>query len=302
MVKRPVKYSLVDAFTDTAYKGNPAAVCLLEEEERDEQWMQSVAAEFNLSETCFLTQISSTHSNADAQSVPPRFHLRWFTPTTEVKLCGHATLASAHFLFTSRLAATTNVIEFLTLSGVLIAKKVPTATTNVDASPEENFSIELDFPTYPVLECEHADIPSFTETLNGVHVVSISKTAQTSDADLMVVLSSGKTVADLQPQMDEIKKYPGRGVIFTGPAPEGSGFDFFSRFFCPKLGVNEDPVTGSMHCALVPYWSKKLGKCDLVAHQVSPRGGVLELHLDEANQRVLIRGKAVAVMEGSLLA
>ncbi|XP_042503436.1 uncharacterized isomerase BH0283-like [Macadamia integrifolia] len=310
MVKRPVKYSVVDAFTDTAFKGNPAAVCLLEEgEERDEKWMQAVAAEFNISETSFLIPISSTDSDANDLSnghSVPRFHLRWFTPVTEVKLCGHATLASAHVLFTSRLPRT-NVIEFITLSGVLIARRIP-IVRNVDASEfssgeaEDQFSIELNFPTSPVLECEFEDIPSLTETLNGASVVNISKTAKAGDEDLIVELLSGKTVADLLPQLDEIRKFPGRGVIVTGPAPNGSGFDFFSRVFFPKLGIKEDPVCGSMHCALVPYWSKKLGKCDLVAYQASRRGGVLELHLDEANQRVLIRGKAVAVMEGSLLA
>ncbi|XP_042503454.1 uncharacterized isomerase BH0283-like [Macadamia integrifolia] len=312
MVKRPVKYCVVDAFTDTAFKGNPAAVCLLEEEEeegRDKKWMQAVAAEFNLSETCFLIPISSTESDANDLSNDhsvSRFHLRWFTTVAEVKLCGHATLASAHVLFASRLART-NVIEFVTLSGVLIAKRVPTLT-NVDASKfsdgklEEHFSIELDFPAIPVLECESTDIPSLPGTLNGASIVNISKTAAADDGDLIVELSSGKTVADLRPQLDEIRKCPGIGVIITGPAPDGSGFDIFTRYFCPKLKINEDPVTGSIHCALMPYWSKKLGKCDLVAYQASPRGGVLELHLDEATQRVLIRGKAVAVMEGSLLA
>ncbi|XP_043724416.1 uncharacterized isomerase BH0283-like isoform X3 [Telopea speciosissima] len=310
MVKRPVKYSVVDAFSDTAFKGNPAAVCLLEkeeeEEEKDEKWMQAVAAEFNISATCFLTPISSTQSDANDHSVT-RFHLRWFTPLVEVKLCGHGTLASAHFLFAYRIART-DVIEFVTLSGILIAKRIPTGSNNVDASkfsdgdPEKHFSIELDFPTIPILECESADIPSLPETLNGAPVVNISKTAEAGGGDLYVELSSGKTVADLQPQLDEIQKCPARGVIVTGPAPDGSGFDFFTRFFCPKIGINEDPVCGSIHCALVPYWSKKLGKCDLVAYMASPRGGVLELHLDETNQRILIRGKAVIVMEGSLLA
>ncbi|XP_043724425.1 phenazine biosynthesis-like domain-containing protein 1 [Telopea speciosissima] len=182
MVKRPVKYFVVDAFTDTAFKGNPAAVCLLEkEEEQDEKWMQAVAREFNISQTCFLTPISSTQSDANDHSVT-RFHLRWFTPLIEVKLCGHGTLASAHFLFAYRIART-DVIEFVTLSGVLIAKRVPTGS-NVDVSkfsdgdPEEHFSIELDFPAFPVLECESVDIPSLPETLNGAPVVNISKTIE----------------------------------------------------------------------------------------------------------------------------
>ncbi|XP_043724426.1 uncharacterized isomerase BH0283-like [Telopea speciosissima] len=306
MVKSPLKYSVVDTFTDTAFKGNPAAVCLLEEEEAevDVKWMQAVAMEFNISVTCFLTPISSTQSDINDQSnghSVQRFHLRWFSLMNELKLCGNGTLAAAHVLYASKLART-NVIEFVTLSGVLIAKRVPTVR-NLDASKfsdgelEDHCSIELDFPTVPVLECGSADIPSLPKTLNGAPAVNISKTASN---DLIVELSSGKTVADLQPLFDEIRKCPGRGLIITGPAPDGSGFDFFSRFFCPKFGINEDPVCGSAHCALVPYWSKKLGKCDLVAYMASPRGGVLDLHLDEANQRVLIRGKAVVVMEGFL--
>lgn len=115
------------------------------------------------------------------------------------------------------------------------------------------------------------------------------------------MLPSGEAVVEVEPNFDEILKGPGSGTIVTGLAPKGSGFDFFSRFFCPKLGLNEDPVTGSAHCALVPYWSKKLGKNDFIAYQASPRSGVLNLHLDEENQRVLLRGKATAVMEGSLL-
>ncbi|KAJ4956193.1 hypothetical protein NE237_012976 [Protea cynaroides] len=305
MVKRPLKYFVVDAFTDTAFKGNPAAVCLLEdEEERDEKWMQAVAAEFNLSETCYLIPISSTLSNANDVSNGHslrRFHLRWFTPVAEVKLCGHGTLASAHALFASWVPSA-NVIEFVTLSGVLIAKRVPIVSTSKfsDGEPYDHFSIELDFPSDAVLECESADRPSLSETLNGAPMVNISKTA--AAGDIIVELPSGKAVEDLQPQRDEILKCPGRGVIITGPAPDGSAFDFFSRFFCPKFGINEDPVCGSAHCSLVPYWSKRLGKCDLVAYAASPRGGVLDLHLDEATQRVLIRGKAVAVMEGSILA
>ncbi|KAF2314893.1 hypothetical protein GH714_037093 [Hevea brasiliensis] len=161
MGKQLVKYFVVDAFTDSAFKGNPAAV----------------------------------------------------------KLCGHATLAASHILFS-----------------------------------------------------------------NG-----------------LVVLPSAKAVTELQPQFDEILKCPGRGIIVSGVAPSGSGFDFYSRFFCPKFGINEDPVCGSAHCALAPYWGKKLGKCDFMAYAASPRSGILNIHLDEQKQRVLLRGKARTVMEGSLL-
>ncbi|KAG5514426.1 hypothetical protein RHGRI_035745 [Rhododendron griersonianum] len=289
MGKKPVKYSVVDAFTDSAFKGNPAAVCLLEDE-RDDQWLQSVAAEFNISETCYL--IRTTDPDSETRDSVPRFHLRWFTPVAEVKLCGHATLAASHYLFTSGLV-NANKIEFLTLSGVLTAKRAP-ETEQMDSF------IELDFPVVPLIEFDSAEIPAISKALNGASVIDLKES--TTDENLFVVLPSGKTVADLQPQIDEIRRCPGRGgVIVTGLAPSGSGFDFISRYFCPKGGINEDPVTGSVHCALAAYWSKKLGKCDFVAYQASPRGGILNLHLDENRQRVLLRGKAVTVMEGSIL-
>ncbi|KAG5514423.1 hypothetical protein RHGRI_035745 [Rhododendron griersonianum] len=289
MGKKPVKYSVVDAFTDSAFKGNPAAVCLLEDE-RDDQWLQSVAAEFNISETCYLTRI--TEPDSETRDSVPRFHLRWFTPVAEVKLCGHATLAASHYLFTSGLV-NANKIEFLTLSGVLTAKRAP-ETEQMDSF------IELDFPVVPLTEFDSAEIPAISKALNGASVIDLKEA--TTDENLFVVLPSGKIVADLQPQIDEIRRCPGRGgVIVTGLAPSGSEFDFISRYFCPKGGINEDPVTGSVHCALAAYWSKKLGKCDFVAYQASPRGGILNLHLDENRQRVLLRGKAVTVMEGSIL-
>ncbi|KAK4407118.1 putative isomerase [Sesamum angolense] len=297
MAKKPVRYCVVDAFTDSAYKGNPAAVCLLEEE-RDEEWMQAVAREFNISETCYLTRLSDSAESLTGSV--PRFRLRWFTPVAEVKLCGHATLAASHFLFAYNLVKS-HTIEFLTLSGILTAKRVP--ETKV-----------LDLP-----ETLNGEVSAISKSLGGASVNEIHKT--TTDDDLIVriplscsidvlflatianlcylsvVLPSGEAVAELEPNFGEIQKCPGRGIIITGLAPAGSGFDFFSRFFCPKLGIGEDPVCGSAHCALAPYWSKKLGKSDFIAYQASPRSGVLHLHLDAKNQRVLLRGKAVAVME-----
>ncbi|KAI3927810.1 hypothetical protein MKW98_023411 [Papaver atlanticum] len=303
MEKKPVKFSVVDAFTEVAFKGNPAAVCLLEEE-RDEEWLKAVAMEFNLSETCYLTRIHH-HQEADESKSNPRFHLRWFTPVAEVELCGHATLASAHVLFTSGLVKS-DVIEFLTLSGILTAKKIPghgkidDGLEVLSSTSKDDFSIELDFPTISVIECEPNEIPSIPKTLNGASVISVKKTS--IGDDLIVELASGQNVADLEPQFDELQKCTGRGVIITGISPHGSKFNFFSRFFCPKLGINEDPVTGSVHCALAPYWSRKLGKRDFLALQASPRGGVLDLHFDEETQRVKIRGKAVTVMEGCVFA
>ncbi|GMP91047.1 hypothetical protein CsSME_00041913 [Camellia sinensis var. sinensis] len=289
MGKKPVKYCVVDAFTDLPFKGNPAAVCLLEEERDDYEWFRTVAGEFNLPMVCFLTRItdfeSETHDSSHS-STNARFRLRWFIPATEVKLCGHGTLAASHFLFTSGLV-NANRIEFLTLSGVLIAKRVPES--------QDCFLIELDFPKVPLADFDSAEVPSISKALGGASVIDLKIT--TTEDDLIVVLPSGKAVTDLLPQFDEIQRCPGRIVIITGPAPPGSGFDFFSRVFGPKMGINEDHVCGSAHCALATYWSKKLGKCDFVAYQASPRGGILNLHLDEKNQRVLLRGKAITEMQ-----
>ncbi|XAR61221.1 Trans-2,3-dihydro-3-hydroxyanthranilate isomerase [Bertholletia excelsa] len=307
MGKKSVYYCVVDAFTDSPFKGNPAAVCLLEEE-RDDEWLQAVAAEFNVSQTCYLTQITESDSVVQDQdpsgpTTNPRFRLRWFTPIAEVKLCGHATLAASHFLFTSGLV-NSNKIEFLTLSGVLTARRVPesrdTDSLNAENSEAQDcFLIELDFPVVPLTEFDSAAIPSICEALDGATLIDLKKT--TTAEDLFVVLPSGKAVADLQPQFDKIQQCPGRGVIVTALASPGCGFDFISRFFCPKMGIKEDSVCGSAHCALVGYWSKKLGKNSFVAYQASPRGGILNLYLDEKSQRVLLQGKAVTVMEGSLL-
>ncbi|PIN25870.1 putative PhzC/PhzF-type epimerase [Handroanthus impetiginosus] len=298
MAKKPVRYCVIDAFADSAFKGNPAAVCLLEEE-RDEEWLQAVAREFNISETCYLTRLSD---ESNAESIP-RFRLRWFTPVAEVKICGHATLAASHFLFSYDLVKS-DTIEFSTLSGILTAKRAPNtklsdSSISQKGNAPDGFLIELDFPVVPITEYDGADEAStISKSLNGASVNEIHKT---TIGDLIVVLPSGEAVVEVEPNFDEIQQCPGRGIIITGLAPTGSGFDFFSRFFCPKLGINEDPVCGSAHCALAPYWSKKLGKCDFIAYQASPRSGMLNLHLDEKNQRLLLRGKAIAVMEGNIL-
>ncbi|KAF5732753.1 Phenazine biosynthesis PhzC/PhzF protein isoform 2 [Tripterygium wilfordii] len=300
MAKKPVKYYVVDAFTDSAFKGNPAAVCLLEDEsDRDDTWLQAVAAEFNISETCYLTPIAEPDNNENPN---PRFSLRWFTPVAEVNLCGHATLAAAHTLFATGLV-NSSIIEFETLSGILTAKRVP-QIKKADAlvqngEEKEIFLIELDFPTVTTTEFNAVEVASISEALNGASIIDIRRTTTTDD--LFIVLPSGNSVIELQPEFDKIEKFPGRGLIVSAVAPPDSGFDFLSRFFCPKYGINEDPVCGSAHCALAPYWSKKLGKSDFVAFQASPRGGTLNIHLDEQNHRVLLRGKAVTVMEGSLL-
>lgn len=299
MATKPVKYFVVDAFTDSAFKGNPAAVCLLDED-RDEQWLQAVATEFNISQTCYLTRpthADSLHSSDGTSN--PRFRLRWFTPVAEVELCGHATLAAAHTLF-SRGLVNSNVVEFDTLSGILTAKKVPDVKAKLEnGEAKECYFVELDFPTVPTTDFNTTEVSLIHKALNVSSIVDMKIT--TTSEDILVVLPSAKSVTEVQPQFDEILKCPGRGIIVSGLAPPESGFDFYSRFFCPKFGISEDPVTGSAHCALALYWSQKLGKSDFVAYQASPRGGILSIHLNEHNQRVLLRGKAVTVMEGCLL-
>ncbi|KAI5006626.1 uncharacterized isomerase BH0283-like [Hordeum vulgare subsp. vulgare] len=289
MGRKAIRYAVVDAFATEPFKGNPAAVCLLEDDNAaDERWMQSVATEFNLSETAFLVRDFSRPASA-----APLFHLRWFTPVTEVDLCGHATLASAHFLFTVVLPEH-GIIEFMTKSGILTAEKVPPPG---DAGAHGKLFIELNFPMIDFLGCN--ETPSIPETLNGASVVSVHKSA--ADGDLIVELSSAKEVADIIPNIDEIKKLSCGGIMVTGPAPAGSGYDFFTRLFCPKFGMDEDPVTGSIHCVLGPYWGRKLGKQKLKAFQASPRGGTLYLELDDANRRVKIQGETITVMAGTLL-
>ncbi|XP_058077773.1 uncharacterized protein LOC131226100 [Magnolia sinica] len=308
MTKKPIQYAMIDAFTDTAFKGNPAAVCLLEEKERfdDDEWLQSVAREFNAPATAFLTRVGAAESeDRDSLSGGPssRFQLRWFTPVAEIKPCGHGTLAASHFLFTSGLAGT-DQIEYLTKAGLLTAKRVngfrllDSISRPSNHEVDKSFSIELNFPTIAVIECNSMEIPSIPRTLNGALVIDMMKTTH---GYAIVVLSSGKAVADVQPQFDELRNCDGNGVIMTGLAEGGTGFDFITRFFCPKLGINEDHVCGMANCALAPYWSKKLGKRNLVAYMASPRGGRLDLHVEENKERVLIRGKAITIALGSLL-
>ncbi|KAM3348953.1 hypothetical protein ACQJBY_022255 [Aegilops geniculata] len=252
MAKKGIQYVVVDAFTAEPFKGHPAAVCFLEDDAAaptgDGRWMQSVAVEFNQSQTAFLSRDSSSLA---AGAAIPRFHLRWFTTVTEVALCGHATLATAHFLFTAVLGERHGVVEFATKSGILTAKKVPAPETE----EQGKLFIEMNFPMSEYVGCDPADeLPSIPETLNGASVVSVYKSLTTTD--FIVELSSGK----------------------------------------------EDPVCGSAHCVLAPYWGEKLGKQKLIAFQASPRSGTLYLELDVANKRVLIQGEAVTIMSGTLFA
>ncbi|KAJ1691585.1 hypothetical protein LUZ63_015740 [Rhynchospora breviuscula] len=292
MPQRAIKYAVVDAFTSEAFKGNPAAVCLLEENtDVDEKWMLSVAKEFNAPMTAFLSPIGSHANGVESSDCDaPRFRIQWFTPTVEVDLCGHGTVAASHFLFTSD-HVKHDIIKFVAKVGIVTAKKV------LKAESREKVFVELDFPLVPMLENDAIEL-SLPKTLKGVSVVNVQKT---SADDIMVELSSGKEVAMLQPDFAEMEKCDGRKVIITGPAPDGSGYDIFTRVFCPKFGVDEDPVCGSAHCALAPYWSKRLSKQSFTSFMASPRSGVVYVKMQEKSQRVCICGEAMTIMLGTLL-
>jgi PhzF family phenazine biosynthesis protein len=255
----------VDAFTDKPFTGNPAGVCVLTEP-RDDTWMQNVAREMNLSETAFLLE------QADG------YRLRWFTPAVEVELCGHATLASAHVLWeTGRLAGLEHA-RFQTLSGLLTAER-------------RGDAIELDFPATPD---EPADAPAGLAEILGARVVNF----RSSRFDHLVELESEAAVRGLRPDFTRLKSLPVRGIIVTSRA-SSLGFDFVSRFFGPAVGIDEDPVTGSAHCCLGPYWSKRLGKTEMIAYQASARGGVVGVAV--MGERVRLRGQAVTVLAAELI-
>ncbi|XP_078149008.1 uncharacterized protein LOC144544377 [Carex rostrata] len=297
MPQRGIKYAVVDAFSAEAFKGNPAAVCLLEEKaEVDKNWMLSVAKEFNTPITVFLSrQASDSHDAKSNDDDAPWFRIWYFTPIVEVDLCGHGTVAATHFLFTSDLVKH-DIINFVANIEIVTAKKISKADFTLKEG-DEKFFVELDFPVDPMVDDDALE-PSLPKTLNGVSVVSFQKT---SSNDLVIELSSGKEVAMLQPNFEEIKNCEERRVIVTGPGPDGSEFDLFTRVFWPKFGVDEDHVCGSAHCALAPYWNKKLNKQSFTAFMASPRSGVLYLDLEEKSQRVRIRGEAVTTMLGTLL-
>lgn len=255
----------VDAFSDRPFSGNPAAVCLLERP-ADEAWMQHVAGEMNLSETAFVCPA------ADG------FRLHWFTPGAEVKLCGHATLASAHVLWESGRLAADRPARFHTKSGLL------TVTRNESG-------IDMDFPATPA---EPAEAPPALLRALGVPAEEVGRNGM----DWLVRLKSEDEVRGVRPDLALLATLPVRGVIVTGAAST-PGFDFVSRFFAPAVGVNEDPVTGSAHCTLGPFWRQRLGKDDFRAYQASARGGVVGVRVRGA--RVLLSGQAVTVCRGELL-
>jgi PhzF family phenazine biosynthesis protein len=255
----------VDAFTDVAFGGNPAAVCLLDSP-ADARWMQLVAREMNLSETAFLCR------EADG------FRLRWFTPLVEVDLCGHATLASAHVLYSKGLVAAGDTARFFTRSGLLTATR-------------RGEMIELDFPAKPEVAAEPPE--------NLVAALGLAPRYLGRNAfDYLALYDDEATVRALAPDFSLLRRVAARGVMVTAPSDDPS-FHFVSRFFAPAVGVDEDPVTGSAHCCLGPFWAARLATTELRAYQASARGGVLEVRL--AGDRVILGGRAVTVLCGDLV-
>jgi PhzF family phenazine biosynthesis protein len=254
----------VDAFTGEPFAGNPAAVCLLPEV-RDDVWMQNFAGEMNLSETAFLVKQEDG------------FDLRWFTPTVEVALCGHATLASAHTLWESGTLAAGEQASFHTKSGLLTAE-------------QKSEWIELNFPATP--DQPITAPPRLVEAL-GVSPRYVGKTK----FDYIIEVDNEQTIRSLKPDFAKLRELKVRGVMVTSRATT-AGYDFVSRFFAPGSGIDEDPVTGSAHCCLTPYWSNKIGKNELMAYQASKRGGALRVRVE--GDRVFLGGRAVTIFRGEL--
>jgi len=254
----------VDAFTDKAFAGNPAAVCILTEP-RDDAWMQDLAREMNLSETAFVSRQEDG------------FNLRWFTPSVEVVLCGHATLASAHILWEIGFVSPEEPVRFHTLSGLLTAER-------------KGDWIELNFPATPD---QPAKAPPGLEEALGLTPKYTGK----SKFDYLFEVETEDFVRNLKPDFKLLKTIQVRGVMVTSRAAS-SGYDFVSRFFAPGSGIDEDPVTGSAHCCLGPFWSQRLGKDELIAYQASRRGGTVRVRV--SGERVYLSGQAITILCGEL--
>ena len=255
----------VDAFSDHPFAGNPAGVCPLAKA-AEPNWMQNVAREMNLSETAFIWP------EADG------YRLRWFTPAVEVDLCGHATLATAHILWETGRLPSCEEARFFTRSGLLKARR-------------RGDLIELNFPAKP--EESANPLPGLSEAL-GTSLQYVCK----NKFDFLVEVGSVEVVRDLKPDFSKLRQIEARGVIVTSRAHAGP-YDFVSRFFAPRVGVNEDPVTGSAHCFLGPYWAQRLGKSEFLAYQASARGGEVRVRLQ--GDRVFLGGKALTILQGMIL-
>lgn len=261
-----MKIAQVDAFTPKPFGGNPAAVCVMDRA-APEAWMKSVAAEMNVSETAFLHPQDGI------------YQLRWFSPVVEVALCGHATLASAHVLWQDGHLEQNQQARFQTKSGLLTADR-------------EDEWIKLDFPAKGA-EAVASPPSGLLESLG----IASPKFVGKNVFDYLIEVDSEEAVRSVQPDFGQLLKVEARGVIVTARSANPE-FDFVSRFFCPTVGVNEDPATGSAHCCLAPYWADKLAKNDMTGYQASARGGVIRVAL--RSDRVWLYGQAVTVLTGQL--
>jgi PhzF family phenazine biosynthesis protein len=256
----------VDAFTHTPFTGNAAAVCILDGP-REDAWLQQVASEMNLAATTFL------YPQEDG------YNLRWFSAKVELELCGHGTLASAHILWEQGYLASDAQARFSTRGGFLTAK-------------QDGDWIELNFPAKPE---EAVELQPILEESLGVKPLYVGK----SQLDYLVEFESEEVVRTIQPDFGQLATLPARGVIVTAATNTATEYDFVSRFFCPSVGINEDPVTGSAHCVLSPFWSKRLGRTQLTGYQASARGGVVRVQID--GDRVRLGGQALTVLRSELL-
>jgi PhzF family phenazine biosynthesis protein len=259
-----MKFWTIDSFTNQPFKGNPAGVCVVEKFP-DSVLMQQIANEIHLSETAFVVHKTGA-----------QYDIRWFTPATEVELCGHATLAAAHAVW-HELHIPHNTIHFNSLSGILIAAR-------------NEHEITLDFPAYTNAT---VDIPDDLTDALGITPIALHK----AHDDWIVELEHFSDVVALQPNITQLSQINCRGIIVT--AKGNSQYDFVSRFFAPKVGVDEDPVTGSAHCKLAPYWAQRLNKNSMIAYQASKRGGVVTVRFE--NNRVFLTGEAVTMIQGDIL-
>lgn len=268
---RQTRIFQVDAFTSRPFAGNPAGVCLLDQR-RDEAWMQAVASEMNLSETAFLLREGSAH------------RLRWFTPEIEVPLCGHATLASAHVLWETGALEPEAEAVFHTHSGVLAARR------------GDGGWIELDFPALFERPAEAPEAVLSAFRVEPTYVGMIGRPEMWED-NYLLELGSEAAVRAARPDLSSLRAPDAPAVLLTARGDSGE-HDFVSRYFAPGAGIDEDPVTGAAHCILAPFWSKRLGKDEMLGYQASRRGGTVGVRL--AGERVKLRGRAVTVLEGSL--
>jgi len=257
----------VDAFTNTPFAGNSAAVCLLDEPRAD-AWLQQVASEMNLAATAFLYPQDNG------------YRLRWFSAKVELELCGHGTLASAHTLWEQGYLPHDTQARFYTRAGLLTARR-------------EGGWIELNFPARP--EEAIVDPQPLLAASLGITPLYIGK----SQLDYLAEVASEEVLRTIQPNFAQLATFPTRGVIVTAAANPASEYDFVSRFFCPSVGINEDPVTGSAHCVLSPFWSKRLGRAQLTGYQASERGGTVRVYLN--GDRVYLSGQALTILRGQLL-